>query len=276
MAGRRGLAVAGRPRQVDHQRHAGEPRSATRRPAWAPRSRAAAAPAPCGAAGPGSWPRPTRATARCSTCRPRAAILLNVDHDHHATFATLEEVRGGVPGLRRAPPGRRRAGGRARRRGARLRAGRPVRGAAGGRRRRAPSAGPSAPRGARASRWSLADGRRVPVPAGRRRAPQRRATRPAPWRSPTGAACPSRTPPRAWPASPAWAGGWSARGARRRRRGGRRLRPPPGRDPGDPGRRPRARAPGAWWWCSSPTCPRAPGPWPPSWARPWAPPTWSW
>ena len=213
MAGRRGPGGGGRPRQVHHQRHAGQPRSATRRPrvgatiAGGRRHRGA-----CGAAGPGSWRRPTRATARCSTSRPRAAILLNVDHDHHATFATLEEVREVFRAFVARLPADGRAGGRARRRGARaarpaapcavrlvgdvpgrLLPGRARPGApglhAGPGRRPARAGAAAAAAGPQRRERGLRPGARRLVrrrPGGRRRAPGR--------------------------ASPAWGGGWSARG----------------------------------------------------------------
>ena len=203
-----------RPRQVHHQRDAARrPRRRVGLRRGDDRGRRAA-PARCGATGPGSWPRPTRATARCSTCAPEGAILLNVDHDHHATYATLEEVRGGVPRVRRArcpptacwwwaPTPRPAPAPRPRRAPVRLvgdvpgafcrverTAGRPRVHAGAGRR----------PPGARA--------------AGGGRAPQRRERRLRPGAGRLVRRAAPRRPRRGWPASPASGGAWS-RAARR-------------------------------------------------------------
>ena len=191
---------------------------------------------------------------------PEAAILLNVDHDHHATFASLEEVRevfrafvARLPadGLLVVGPDDE----------ARACAGAapcPVRLVGD-----VPGAWCRVERQAGRPGFVLAAGRR---PAGRRcrsrlaGAPQRRqrGLRAGPGRLVRRARWSWR--PGAWPAFAGVGRRMEPRGTRGRRGGGRRLRPPPGRDPGDPGRGARARAPGAWWWSSSPTCPRARGP----------------
>ena len=46
-----------------------------------------------GARASGWWSRPTSPTARCSSWRSRSALLTNVELDHHASFASLAELR---------------------------------------------------------------------------------------------------------------------------------------------------------------------------------------
>ena len=186
----------------------------------------------------------------------------NVDHDHHATFASLEEVRGGLPRVR----------GRACRADGVLVVGPDDRGPRAAPRRRrcavrlvgdvpgAFCAGGARPGPPRLRRWCCAGGTREPVPLRLAGGPQRRQRR---LRAGAGRLVRRAARPRRPPGLAGFTGvgrRMEARGAPAGVRGGGRLRPPPGRDPRHARRGPRARAPGGWSWCSSPTCPRAPGP----------------
>ena len=188
---------------------------------------------------------------------PEAAILLNVDHDHHATFASLEDVRdvfrefvARLParGLLVVGPDDE---ARACARGARCpvrRRGRRARGLGARRARPRPARLRPGPGRRRAGRG----------PAGPRRAPQRRQRGLRPRAGRLVRRPPPGGRPARWRASPGWDGGWrraAAPAASRwstttpttRPRSGRRWRPPA------------SAARGAWSWCSSPTCPRARG-----------------
>ena len=173
---------------------------------------------------------------------PEGAILLNVDHDHHATFASLDEVREVFRAFaaRLPPDGVLVVGPDAEARA--CADGRPLPGA--GRGRRAGGVGPGRARG-RPGRVRPGPGRRAPHrrAAVRRRRPQRRQRR---LRAGAGRLVRRPPPGRGRAPAPVRRRGPADGGARGRRGrgGGRRLRPPPGRDPGHAGGGPRAR-PGA-------------------------------
>ena len=203
--------------------------------------------------------------------RPEGAILLNVDHDHHATFATLEEVRdvfrafvAGLPAggvLVAGPDDEARA----------IAAGAPCEVRLVG---DVPGAFCRAERAPGRPGFTLvtAAGRRVPVPL-----------RPAGAHNAHNAACAMALAD--WCGvdledAAARLGAFAGVGRRMERRGrpaaSMWLTTTPTTRPrsGRPWPPPASAAPGASWWCSSPTCPRAPAPWPRSWGRPSAPPTW--
>ena len=234
MAGRRGLAVAGAHGKSTTSARCWSPPSATPRPPWARRSPAA------GDRGDvGRWPwfvaEADESDRSLLNLAPEAAILLNVDHDHHATFASLEDVREVFRAFVARLPARLLVRGPTTRRGPApaapaARCGSSATPGAWGRVSASPGGGASCwRRRRRAGRGALAL-------AGRHNADNAAcALALADW-----CGVPLEEAPGAWRASPGWAGGWSR--GRAGGGGGRRLRPPPGRDPGHPGGGPRAGA----------------------------------
>ena len=245
--------------------------SATRRRASGRRSRAAAGPARVWGDGPWFVAEADESDRSLLNLRPEAAILLNVDHDHHATFASLAEVEEVFRAFVAALPRRRDAGGGARRPRARLRRGRPV---------RVRLVGDVPGAFARVERTPGAGLRRCCCPAG---SASRCRSRLAGAHNAANAACALALAE--WCGVPLAPGGRPAGGVHRRRPadgdpraarrggGGRRLRPPPGRDPGHAAGRPRARARAGGGGVPAPPARRAPARSAPSWPRPSAPRT---